>query len=52
LSLEGLLSAVGTQRNSYCTSCYTGNYPVAIPRDQVTYLQLTLKMDKAEAIAK
>jgi amidophosphoribosyltransferase len=52
LSLEGLLSAVGTQRNSYCTSCYTGNYPVEIPRDQVTYLQLALKLDKTEAIAK
>src|SRR6185295_7913712 len=52
LSLEGLLSAVGTQRNSYCTSCYTGKYPVEIPRDQVTYLQLALKVDKTEAIAK
>jgi amidophosphoribosyltransferase len=52
LSLEGLLSAVGTERNSYCTSCYTGNYPVEIPSDQATYLQLTLKLDKTEAIAK
>ena len=52
LSLEGLLSAVGTQRNSYCTSCYTGNYPVEIPRDQTTYLQLALKTDTAEVIAK
>ena len=52
LSLDGLLSAVGTERNSYCTSCYTGNYPVEIPSDQATYLQLTLKLDKTEAIAK
>jgi amidophosphoribosyltransferase len=52
LSLEGLLSAVGTARNSYCTSCYTGNYPVEIPSDQATHLQLTLKLDKTEAIAK
>jgi amidophosphoribosyltransferase len=52
LSLEGLLSAVSTERKSYCTSCYTGNYPVEFPRDEATYLQLALKLDKTEAIAK
>lgn len=45
LSLEGLLEAVGPRRHSYCTSCYTGNYPVAFPRDEHAYLQLTLKLD-------
>jgi amidophosphoribosyltransferase len=45
LSLEGLLSAVGTQRSSYCTSCYTGQYPVAFPRNEAAYLQLALKLD-------
>src|SRR5271154_4651592 len=40
LSLEGMLSAVGHERNSYCTSCYTGQYPVQIPSDQASYLQL------------
>jgi amidophosphoribosyltransferase len=43
LSLEGLLHAVGNGRKSYCTSCYTGVYPVAFPRDEQAYLQLTLK---------
>ncbi len=43
LSLDGLMQAVGTQRGSYCSSCYTGNYPVAIPRDEQAYLQLALK---------
>jgi len=43
LSLDGLRSAVGTQQNSYCTSCYTGVYPVAFPRDEHAYLQLALK---------
>ena len=43
LSLEGLLKAVGNGRHSYCTSCYTGIYPVSFPRDQQAYLQLTLK---------
>jgi amidophosphoribosyltransferase len=43
LSLEGLLSAVGTSKQSYCTSCYTGSYPVAFPRNEQAYLQLTLK---------
>ena len=43
LSLEGLREAVGPQQNEYCTSCYTGIYPVAFPRDEHTYLQLALK---------
>jgi amidophosphoribosyltransferase len=46
LSLEGLLTAVGSKRDSYCTSCYTGQYPVEFPRDAATYLQLALKLDK------
>jgi amidophosphoribosyltransferase len=46
LTMEGLLSAVGSQRTSYCTSCYTGVYPVDFPRDQASYLQLVLKLDK------
>src|SRR3954449_2043567 len=33
LSLEGLLRAVGERRAHYCSSCYTGVYPVAFPRD-------------------
>ena len=48
LSLEGMLSAVGSQRQSYCSSCYTGEYPVEFPRDEATYLQLTLKMDQGK----
>jgi amidophosphoribosyltransferase len=45
LSLEGLLSAAGTRRSAYCTSCYTGQYPVAFPRNEAAYLQLALKLD-------
>jgi len=44
LSLDGLLSAVGAERPSYCTSCYTGEYPVAFPQNQAAYLQLALKL--------
>jgi len=43
LSLEGLRQAVEPRQNSYCTSCYTGVYPLAFPRDQHAYLQLALK---------
>ena len=43
LSLDGLLRAVGAGSGSYCTSCYTGVYPVAFPRDEQAYLQLALK---------
>jgi amidophosphoribosyltransferase len=53
LSLEGLLSSVGSERRSYCTSCYTGVYPVPVPRDEASYLQLALKLDttKNEPVA-
>jgi len=43
LSIEGMRKAVGDQQNSYCTSCYTGVYPVAFPRNEQAYLQLALK---------
>jgi amidophosphoribosyltransferase len=48
LSLGGLLSAVDGARASYCTSCYTGVYPVPFPRDEARYLQLALKLEKTE----
>jgi hypothetical protein len=40
------MSTVGSERNSYCSSCYTGSYPIAFPRDEATYLQLALKLDR------
>jgi amidophosphoribosyltransferase len=52
LSLEGLMSAVGPTSGSYCSSCYTGRYPVEFPRDEASYLQLTLKLDKGEVVVK
>jgi amidophosphoribosyltransferase len=45
LSLEGLMGAVSGGK-TYCSSCYTGVYPVEFPRDEKTYLQLALKLDK------
>ena len=47
LSLEGLTGAVSGGRSRYCTSCYTGVYPVAFPRDEAAYLQLALKLHGA-----
>jgi amidophosphoribosyltransferase len=44
LSLEGLVGSVGADGESYCTSCYTGEYPVAFPRNEAAYLQLALKL--------
>ena len=37
------MRAVGRGSGSYCSSCYTGVYPVAFPRDEQAYLQLALK---------
>ena len=44
LSLEGMLSSVGLRARTYCTSCFTGKYPVEFPRDEDAYLQLALKL--------
>ena len=44
LSMEGLMSSVKGRGPSYCTSCYTGRYPVAFPRDHNAYLQLSLNV--------
>ena len=51
LSLEGLMAAVGTEDAHYCSSCYTGVYPVEFPRDEKTYLQLALKLDKEPVVS-
>jgi amidophosphoribosyltransferase len=44
LSMDGLLAPVGQDRSSYCTSCYTGEYPVPFPENEAAYLQLALKL--------
>jgi len=36
-------------KSKYCTSCYTGVYPVAFPRDEAAYLQLALKLNAEPA---
>jgi amidophosphoribosyltransferase len=46
LSLDGMLGAVTPEKTHYCTSCYTGTYPIEFPKDQDAYLQLALKLDK------
>ena len=51
LSLPGLLSAVMPDGQSYCTSCYTGEYPVAFPRNERSYLQLALKLEETDVTA-
>jgi amidophosphoribosyltransferase len=49
LSLDGLMGAVTGGRSKYCSSCYTGVYPVAFPRDETAYLQLALKLNPEPA---
>jgi amidophosphoribosyltransferase len=31
LSVEGMLRAVKGDKNDYCTACFTGDYPTAVP---------------------
>lgn len=33
LSREGMYRAVGDMKAEFCDACYTGNYPVAVPRE-------------------
>ena len=49
LSLDGLTDSVPSGKSRYCTSCYTGVYPVAFPRDEAAYLQLALKLNPEPA---
>jgi amidophosphoribosyltransferase len=51
LSLQGLTDGVKGGPSKYCTSCYTGVYPVAFPRDEAAYLQLALKLNPEPAPA-
>jgi hypothetical protein len=44
------MAAVGSGSSNYCSSCYTGHYPVSFPRDETTYLQLALKLDKRDKL--
>ena len=47
LSLEWLLGCVNGHQAHYCTSCYTGRYPIPFPRDAL-HLQLPLKLGKPD----
>lgn len=49
LSLEGLLGSVTGARDSYCTACWTGHYPVAIaPRDDLQAELFPIRADGGE----
>jgi amidophosphoribosyltransferase len=39
LSLEGLMSVVGTPRHGYCNACFTGHYPIRVFDDSPDKLQ-------------
>ena len=51
LSLDGLTESVNEGKSRYCTSCYTGVYPIAFPRDEAAYLQLALKLNGDDGAA-
>jgi amidophosphoribosyltransferase len=40
LSLDGMLSSVSSPRDSYCTACWTGDYPVAITQGDCRQAEL------------
>jgi amidophosphoribosyltransferase len=44
LSLEGMLSGMNSHRSQFCTSCYTGHYPVPFPKQQAAQFQIPLTL--------
>jgi amidophosphoribosyltransferase len=40
LSLDGLMHALGSGPESFCTACWTDQYPVALPRGEAEQLRL------------
>ncbi len=47
LSWEGMLEATGSESNSFCSACFTGDYPIDIP-SQVKRSKLMLEKVPAE----
>ena len=47
LSWEGMLDATGEERKSFCTACFTGDYPVAVPE---MLKRSKLMLEKAEKV--
>lgn len=50
LSLDGMLSTVEENRDDFCTACFTGNYPIEFPYDDVSQLRLFESRDKRVVI--
>ena len=46
LSWEGMLTATGEDTNSFCSACFTGDYPIAIP-DKLKGSKLMLETSNA-----
>jgi amidophosphoribosyltransferase len=38
LSTDGLVRAIGLSRSSLCTACFSGEYPMAVPKDSCKFL--------------
>ena len=48
LSIEGLLASVNHRGSAYCTSCYTGHYPVPFPGEEASPVQLVPRVEQTE----
>ena len=49
LSWEGMLEATGSAKTSFCSACFTGNYPIEIP-SQVKRTKLMLEKVPAKVV--
>ena len=43
LSHEGLMASVGDERSRYCSACFSGDYPLPIPKEGRDQLKLFAK---------
>lgn len=38
LSIEGLLESVGSKGEGFCTACFSGDYPMDIPKNAISFM--------------
>ncbi|MGZ3664141.1 MAG: amidophosphoribosyltransferase, partial [Ktedonobacterales bacterium] len=49
LTLDGLIAAIDLQRDTFCTGCFTGIYPVPVQMDLAD--KLALEREQRPAVA-
>ena len=46
ISLEGLIDSVPNERETLCTACFTGDYPIPVPDEHEQLAQIRFEFDE------